>query len=427
MRIAAAAVLALLLIDLWWHLNEPGLEPPRSRPPAIAWLVNAQDCQWAPGIEPMGDLEPGSHLLVERGLAELRFRSGARIVLEGPAELELLSDNSAALRRGRLTARVPQPATGFTLLSPHGKLIDLGTEFGVSVDDDGAADVVVFAGQVKASPSPQAGSPVELKKDQEALLGQSGVVVQPGPAQAKAFVRAITPPPVLVPRTITLDFRRPVDATIRDAAGRGTGLTHRLPGTGAALPADDPNLKLDDGEGRLQLRPTSSNLDTQLDLDQGEYLGVRLADLGFTGEEDFAVTATVLNIPTLKAWVGQFGLYAGVRSDKNIRGGVLSRWEGRLTQFLVHNNGGRDSDLYRVGLVNPGDDLRLTLSRTAGKYALMIENLTTGNSSTLTITPPYLDGERDLYVGLLSANDLGWKAAALVFKEFKVTVWTRSP
>ena len=46
----------------------------------------------------------------------------------------------------------------------------------------------------------------------------------------------------------------------------------------------------------------------------GEYLGVRLADLGFTGTEDFEISATIPNIPGLKV-VGQFGLYAGSRSD----------------------------------------------------------------------------------------------------------------
>ena len=49
-----------------------------------------------------------------------------------------------------------------------------------------------------------------------------------------------------------------------------------------------------------------------------------LAELGFTGREDFEISATIPDIPGLKE-VGQFGLYAGSQSDTNIRGGLISR------------------------------------------------------------------------------------------------------
>ncbi len=49
----------------------------------------------------------------------------------------------------------------------------------------------------------------------------------------------------------TLDFDVPVPGTINDANGLGTGFTHRLPGTGAALPANDPNMELLTAPGRL--------------------------------------------------------------------------------------------------------------------------------------------------------------------------------
>src|SRR5581483_6426258 len=108
---------------------------------------------------------------------------------------------------------------------------------------------------------------------------------------------------------------------IRDAAGLPSGLTHRLPRTGARLPERDPNLRLDTARGRLELTTTKSDINTQYKLDQGEYLGVRLSDLGFTGKEDFAIAVTIPDIPALE-FVGQFGLYTGSSSKKNIRGGV---------------------------------------------------------------------------------------------------------
>ena len=43
------------------------------------------------------------------GLAEIEFDRGARVILQGPAGLELVSASSARLHYGTLTARVPAP------------------------------------------------------------------------------------------------------------------------------------------------------------------------------------------------------------------------------------------------------------------------------------------------------------------------------
>jgi len=280
--------------------------------------------------------------------------------------------------------------------------------------------VYVFEGQVRAH---AAAGAVHLTQHQAARIEAGKVTVQPA-AAADRYVRAIVPPPVVQARNVRLTFDRPAGG-IRDAAGDGTGLTHRLPGTGFRLPDRDPNLRLNPAQGQLELTTTRSDLNTQHLLHHGEYLGVRLADLGFTGPEDFAVTAVIPNIPALES-VGQFGLYAGVRSDRNIRGGLISRREpDEYTQFLVNNDGGSDADICRVGLHEPGTDHRLTLKRTGGKYALTVENRTTGGTSALTIPhTAFLDGERDLYVGLFGANTQSSVRKTLVVKEFQVTVWT---
>ncbi|HEX5271155.1 MAG TPA: FecR domain-containing protein [Gemmataceae bacterium] len=418
-KIAAAAAVLLAVGVAWWLISRPA----PAEAPEVAWLVNAQDCRWAEDTPPAGPMRAGSVLRVERGLAEIQFRSGARVVLEGPAALELLSANGARLLRGKLSARVPEPAVGFEVLSPRGKVVDLGTEFGVAVGDDGATDVRVFVGQVKASAG---GDPVSLKANQSAHLDGDGVTLRPD--GDGGFVRAIVPPPVIVPRVLKLDFRRPVAGSLQDRAGRGTGLTHRLPGTGRRLAASDDNLLLDTDAGQLSLTTTNSDINHQFHMGSGEYLGVRLADLGFTGPEDFAVTVAIPKIPALKR-VGQFGLYAGTKSDRNIRGGVISKKEpGQYTQFLVNNNGGLDTDVHFVGLSSVGDDLRLTLKRADGKYTLTVANETTGGSTTLAIRhPDFLDRETDLYVGLFGANTMSEERKTLVIKEVQVTVWTATP
>jgi RNA polymerase sigma factor (sigma-70 family) len=329
----------------------------------------------------------------------------------------------------------------------------------------------------------------------------------PDPQKAAPIARA----PSILPHTVRLTFGRSAGASIHDVNGLATGLTHRLPGTGSQLPEHDPNLRLDPDKAQLELTITRSDLNQmgalwntgsgggglrstlrsdlkrqisdlwttfsggpglrstpRSDLNptggllfQGEYLGLRLSDLGFTGKEDFAVTATIPNIPVPQPF-GQFGLYAGTKSDRNIRGGLIT-WNlgsGSMTQFLVNNNDGPDTDLCLLGLLSPGTDVRLTLKRTSGKYALTVEDLTTRSASTLTTKdlpvlgtnsvvvdknknsplgqnpalvprrapiahPVFLDNESDLYVGLLGADPTNnaLRGKTLIIKEFAVTVW----
>ncbi|HZW30098.1 MAG TPA: hypothetical protein VFF52_05280 [Isosphaeraceae bacterium] len=400
----------------------------------VAWMVNAQDCRWAPtGNRPGRDMQAGKELRLERGLAEIEFDCGARVILQGPAGLELVSGTTARLLQGTITARVPAHARGFTVLTRnHFKVVDLGTEFGLSVDETGATLLRVFTGEVAAFPlastrPPAAG--VTIRQDQTARLDGSTVASASSGTEDRQvrYVRAIEPPPVLTPRTLRLDFTGPVPGPLLDADGQGIGLTHRLPGTGDALPRHDPHLQLRPDQHALELTTTRSDINTQDRMSTGEYLGVRLADLGFTGTEDFEICATIPSIPGLKE-VGQFGLYAGSSSNRNIRGGLIS-WPQPDTYglFLVNNCGGRDSDLYEVGLTKTREDLRLTLRRRGGQYSLDVDNLTRRSSTTLTIAhPDFLDRETDLYVGLFGANTQSDECKTLTIRELTVTVWAAS-
>jgi hypothetical protein len=422
---------ALTLIAIaagWWMARQTASPTRPEEEPAIAWLVNAQDCSWS-GLGPSGNLQAGKVLRIERGLAEIQFQCGARIVLEGPSVLELITSKSARLTSGTLTARVPPQAIGFEVLSPHGKVIDLGTEFGLHADN-GSTEVYVFAGQVEALPAQESKvevHTVNLTEHQSAQIAGGQVRVRPAqaPGAETKFIRAIVPPPVVVPKTTRLAFDRVINGSICDLAGLGTGLTHRLPGTGGLILEADSNLHLNRDKSQLELTTTNSDLNTQYQLHHGEYLGFRLVDLGFTGNEDFAVTVTIPNIPALED-VGQFGLYAGANSKQSIRGGLIGHKEpGQYTQFLVNNKDGCDMpEICKVGLLSTGTDLRLTLKRAKGKYSLTVENLTKGSASTLTIRhPEFLDSEKDLYVGLFGANTQSEVRKTLTFKDFQATVW----
>ena len=407
-----------------------GLESPTRPGPSpvgnVAWLINAQDCRWADPMETPGrDMIVGKFLRLEGGLAEVEFDQGARVILQGPATLELLSGNMARLLRGTMTAKVPTAAHGFTMLTPQGKIVDLGTEFGLAVDDGGATSVRVFTGELSVASGRGASQPVQLSEGQKARIEGRSIVVNPD--LDRQFARAIVPPPEIRPRSLRLDFSQPIAGSIRDVAGLGVGLTRRLGGTGMAFTGRDQNLRLRTDLGLLELTTTGSDLNQQVGMAEGEYFGLALRDLGFTGREDFTISAEAPNIPKLDV-VGQFGLYAGVRSDRAIRGGVLRQPEAdRYGLFLVNNNGGLDSDINEIGLTTTGDDLRFTLRRVGGAYSFLVENLTKQTTNTLTIPPsPFLDATADLDVGLFGANTQSDLRKTLTIKHVEITVFTQS-
>lgn len=87
-------------------------------------------------------------LQLQQGSLTLRFPVGVTAILSGPAELEFVSAMTAILRSGRLTASVEGPARGFTIITPHADIVDLGTRFGINVGASGESDVLVFEGMV---------------------------------------------------------------------------------------------------------------------------------------------------------------------------------------------------------------------------------------------------------------------------------------
>lgn len=116
----------------------------------IALLTRLVDVVWASSQRPLeeGDaLSPG-RLAIESGFAQIEFFCGATVIVEGPAELDLRSSLLARVRNGRLRAQVPPAARGFSLEVDEMTVVDLGTEFGLSVSPDGA-NVQVFDGEVE--------------------------------------------------------------------------------------------------------------------------------------------------------------------------------------------------------------------------------------------------------------------------------------
>lgn len=166
--LALAACVALLASGAWGLWLREQANRTATISPAVAMLTRVVNAHWGGDTAPprVGSaLEPG-WLRLESGLAQVVFYSGARVVIEGPAELRLLSATEAVCRTGRLLANVPPPARGFRLETGQLTVVDRGTQFGIAAGPD-RTEVHVFEGNVELV-SRAAGN--HLLRDEQAAL-----------------------------------------------------------------------------------------------------------------------------------------------------------------------------------------------------------------------------------------------------------------
>jgi len=169
-------------------------EPAVAAPPAIASITKLLDAEWSEGgASSLGDRLAAGRFALATGAAEIRLDSGARIVLEAPAAVELMTADRARLDSGRIVARVPRKAIGFTLQARGATFVDLGTEFGVAVDDAGAADIHVLQGEVALVRGGNADASLSttLATGAAARVSSDGGEVQPIAYQGDGFLRRV--------------------------------------------------------------------------------------------------------------------------------------------------------------------------------------------------------------------------------------------
>jgi len=142
----AAAAIAVGFTGLWMAGGKLNLRETLFGSEPVAIVNNANRST----LFSKGDqFEVGDWIRFERGRMALRFESGAKLAVEGPADFRIVSGNGAEMTRGRATIRVPGPIKGFTLETPSERVIDLGTSFGVQVHENGATSIAVFEGEVE--------------------------------------------------------------------------------------------------------------------------------------------------------------------------------------------------------------------------------------------------------------------------------------
>ncbi|MFC1762130.1 LamG-like jellyroll fold domain-containing protein [Planctomycetota bacterium] len=156
--IAAIVVLTLicgaLLVDRWnrSRLQNPSTQtdiPPKAAQSHLAVLTHVINATWtdSPALV-MGASLGTDRLQASAGLFQIDFHSGVTMVAQAPLDLELLDPMQVRCRQGTLRLRVPYHARGFRVLTKQAKIVDKGTEFGMTVNENGY-DLHVFAGEVE--------------------------------------------------------------------------------------------------------------------------------------------------------------------------------------------------------------------------------------------------------------------------------------
>jgi hypothetical protein len=165
---------------------------------SVAQITATRNCLWQTATNGIGfgsRLEPGQRLELAAGLVEITFDDGAAIVLEGPATFDVRTGGQARLHQGRLSAIVPKRATGFEVATSRVNVIDVGTEFGMMAEPEGATEIHVFNGLVKAQLLDERGKQVrtvELNTSQGARIQPATALVARIPVRDEEFVRTLS-------------------------------------------------------------------------------------------------------------------------------------------------------------------------------------------------------------------------------------------
>lgn len=142
---------AVLLIVVGVHFLPSGTVRP------VASITGEFGARWR---DPQELLPKGTRLwndgyiyLLDKGILEISFDSGAVVLIEAPARVEVINENEMTFE-GMCTAQVPPSAHGFTINTKNSKVVDLGTQFGLRTRDNGAAtEVYVLKGKVEVAPA----------------------------------------------------------------------------------------------------------------------------------------------------------------------------------------------------------------------------------------------------------------------------------
>jgi hypothetical protein len=163
-------------------------------PVIVAQITGLHEAVWSSrqiGGYRGAHLAAGHRLELKEGLAEVTYRSGARVTLQGPVVFNVTGPNAAMLQQGRLAAMVTVESRGFVVDTTAVRVVDLGTEFGVTVDQQRGAEVHVFQGEVAVEPQQHQRTRQVLRAGEAIAVDAAGQRLSDKPADRSQFVRQL--------------------------------------------------------------------------------------------------------------------------------------------------------------------------------------------------------------------------------------------
>lgn len=196
--VVSALVITTILLSLaLWIIPAVAPTTPEdvlvARPTFVALLAGAYDATWAAAtaeeLAEGRDLYVGQKLELIAGSAEIRYDSGVRVRLFGPAEWSIPSAEGLQLERGQAVARVTPNAVGFTVGTRSCDVIDLGTEFAVGCESEGDVNVYVHQGEVEVAQVATDQQNIRLSAGESITISRQGDTQIAGPEKREELKR----------------------------------------------------------------------------------------------------------------------------------------------------------------------------------------------------------------------------------------------
>ena len=155
--VAATTAIAALLVVIafgWGGWLPKATDDASPAVPTVAVVArHTPALQWEGTAGPLthGTSLPAGPVKIGTGSLSLLLSSGVELTVDGPAEFDLQSDMQVLLAKGHMHAVVPEGAEGFAIEAAGLRVVDLGTEFEVTMPADGRPLVAVNRGAVETS------------------------------------------------------------------------------------------------------------------------------------------------------------------------------------------------------------------------------------------------------------------------------------
>ena len=155
--LAATTAIAALLVVIafgWSGWLPKAADDASPAVPTVAVVArHTPALQWEGTAGPLthGTTLPAGPVKIGTGSLSLLLSSGVELTVDGPAEFDLQSDMQVLLAKGHMHAVVPEGAEGFAIEAAGLRVVDLGTEFEVTMPADGRPLVAVNRGAVETS------------------------------------------------------------------------------------------------------------------------------------------------------------------------------------------------------------------------------------------------------------------------------------